>query len=355
MARRRPTMEDRAAALLRDGQAAARAGQRATARRKFRMVLMFDPANVAALLWLAWLSADPRASLAYVARALACDPANPRAHAALRWARRRAISSPAPQEPPSPPSPTPPVSRGRWGRPWVAVALGLLIVVLGGVLAWFLLRDLPVLAARAAISSPAATVTANPSPSPNPSRTPTPIKPPTLTATPSPTLPHTPPPTQPFPTETPRSTPTFTSTITSRPVPPTAPPLPPQATLAPLSVPSNVRWIDVDLTHQVLTAYVGRTPVHTTLVSTGLPRTPTPAGQYRIWTKLRSDDMSGPSYYLRNVPYVMYFYRGYGLHGTYWHDNFGHPMSHGCVNLPTPEAEWLFNWAEVGTLVNIHY
>lgn len=111
----------------------------------------------------------------------------------------------------------------------------------------------------------------------------------------------------------------------------------------------------MDLTQQTLTAYVGQTAVRTTFVSTGLPRTPTPAGQYRIWTKLRYDDMSGPGYYLRNVPYVMYFHRGYGLHGTYWHNNFGHPMSHGCVNLPTPEAEWLFNWAEVGTLVNIHY
>jgi lipoprotein-anchoring transpeptidase ErfK/SrfK len=116
-----------------------------------------------------------------------------------------------------------------------------------------------------------------------------------------------------------------------------------------------VRWIDVDLTHQTLTAYVGQTPVRTAPVSTGLPRTPTPTGQYRIWTKLRRDAMSGPGYYLPNVPYVMYFYRGYGLHGTYWHSNFGHPMSHGCVNLPTAEAEWLFHWAEVGTLVNIHY
>jgi lipoprotein-anchoring transpeptidase ErfK/SrfK len=352
MARRRPTMEDRVAALLRDGQVAARAGQQARARRKFRTVLMFDPANVTALLWLAWLSADPRASLAYVARALACDPVNPRAHAALRWARRRVISSPAPQEPPSPPTPTPSVSRRQWGRPLVAVALGLLIVITGGVLAWFLPHDLPVLAARAATPSPAPTVTA----SPTPTRTPTPIQPPTLTPTPSPTPPHTPAPTQPsFPTEMPRSTPTLTPTITPRPVLPTAPPLPPQATLAPLSIRSNVRWIDVDLAHQTLTAYVGQTPVHTTLVSTGLSRTPTPAGQYRIWTKLRYDDMSGPGYYLRNVPYVMYFYRGYGLHGTYWHNNFGHPMSHGCVNLPTPEAEWLFNWAEVGTLVNIHY
>jgi len=111
----------------------------------------------------------------------------------------------------------------------------------------------------------------------------------------------------------------------------------------------------VDLTHQRLTAYEGQTLVRTTLVSTGLSRTLTPAGRYRIWIKLRYDDMSGPGYYLPNVPYTMYFYRGYGLHGTYWHNNFGHPMSHGCVNLPTREAEWFFNWAKVGTMVNIHY
>ena len=167
----------------------------------------------------------------------------------------------------------------------------------------------------------------------------------------------------PIPTCTPPPTETFTSslsssqtpTITPPPVLPTALPLPPSLTPAPLSIRANVRWIDVDLTHQRLTAYEGRTVVRTTLVSTGLPRTPTPVGRYHIWLKLRYDDMSGPGYYLSNVPYVMYFYGGYGLHGTYWHANFGHPMSHGCVNLPTPEAEWLFNWAEVDTMVNIHY
>ena len=115
------------------------------------------------------------------------------------------------------------------------------------------------------------------------------------------------------------------------------------------------RWIDVDLSEQRLTAYEGSVPVRTTLVSTGLPRTPTPTGQFRIYVKYVADDMAGPGYYLPGVPYVMYFYRGYSLHGTYWHSNFGQPMSHGCVNLPTSEAQWLFNWAPVGTLVNIHW
>lgn len=130
-----------------------------------------------------------------------------------------------------------------------------------------------------------------------------------------------------------------------------APPVSP----SPPSAPTSGRWIDVNLSAQRLTAYQGNTPVRSTLVSTGLARTPTPTGRYRIYVKYVSTLMSGPGYYLPNVPYTMYFYRGYSLHGTYWHSNFGRPMSHGCINLPTPEAQWLFNWASVGTLVNIHY
>jgi len=124
---------------------------------------------------------------------------------------------------------------------------------------------------------------------------------------------------------------------------------------SPSPAPTSGRWIDVDLSAQRLTAYEESTPVRSTLVSTGLSRTPTPTGRYRIYVKYLSDDMSGPGYYLPNVPYTMYFYRNYSLHGTYWHSNFGHPMSHGCINLPTSEAQWLFSWASVGTVVNIHY
>lgn len=125
----------------------------------------------------------------------------------------------------------------------------------------------------------------------------------------------------------------------------------------PASPPADTsgRWIDVNLSAQLVTAYEGNTAVRSTLVSTGLPGTPTPTGQFRIYVKYGAAPMSGPGYYLPNVPYVMYFYKGYGLHGTYWHSNFGHPMSHGCVNLPTPEAEWFYSFASVGTLVNIHY
>ena len=128
---------------------------------------------------------------------------------------------------------------------------------------------------------------------------------------------------------------------------PILPPAPPEGI-------NEERWIDVDLSEQLLTAYESSTPVHSFLVSTGLPATPTPVGQFRIWIKLRYDDMAGAGYYIEDVPFVMYFHEGYGLHGVTWHANFGHPMSHGCVNQPNDEAEWLFSFADVGTLVNIH-
>ena len=121
------------------------------------------------------------------------------------------------------------------------------------------------------------------------------------------------------------------------------------------SVAGSGRWVDVDLTHQMVYAYEGSTIVNSFLVSTGTWQYPTVTGQYHVYVKYRYTDMSGPGYYLPNVPYTMYFYQGYALHGTYWHSNFGTPMSHGCVNLSIPDSGWLFNWASVGTLVNVHY
>jgi hypothetical protein len=114
------------------------------------------------------------------------------------------------------------------------------------------------------------------------------------------------------------------------------------------------RWINVNLGQQLLTAYDGSTPIMQFLISSGTASTPTVTGQFRIWVKLSTTDMNGPGYSLEDVPFTMYFYQGYGLHGTYWHDNFGTPMSHGCVNLRTADASWLFDFVSEGTLVNIH-
>jgi lipoprotein-anchoring transpeptidase ErfK/SrfK len=116
---------------------------------------------------------------------------------------------------------------------------------------------------------------------------------------------------------------------------------------------ANERWIHVDLSTQTVHAYEGNQIVRSFIVSTGKSSTPTVTGTYPIWIKLRYDDMRGPGYHLRDVSYVMYFYRGYGLPGTYWHNNFGTPMSAGCVNLTIDEAGWLYEFASVGTIVNV--
>jgi len=118
---------------------------------------------------------------------------------------------------------------------------------------------------------------------------------------------------------------------------------------------TDERWIEVDLSEQKLTAWDGSNMFLETLVSTGMPWWPTPQGEFRIWAKARATKMEGGEgryyYYLPNVPFVMFFenskvagWRGYGLHGTYWHDDFGTVHSHGCVNLPTPIAEQLYYW-----------
>ena len=133
------------------------------------------------------------------------------------------------------------------------------------------------------------------------------------------------------------------------PTPSPSPPKPVPSTGA------SEKWIDIDLSRQRVTAYVGQTPVYSALASTGTWRTPTVVGTFRIYVKYRYTPMSGPGYYLPNVPHTMYFYRGYAIHGAYWHNNFGTPMSHGCVNLSLPDAEWFYNWAPVGTKVVSHY
>ena len=127
----------------------------------------------------------------------------------------------------------------------------------------------------------------------------------------------------------------------------------------PAELPSELRpgerWIDVDIASQVLTAYVGERPVFATLVSTGRGSDgsvlATPRGTHRLWVKLRGsnmdnldDESAAENYAIQAVPWVMYFDHGYGLHGTFWHREFGSKHSHGCVNL-TP--------ARRGTLVRL--
>ena len=117
----------------------------------------------------------------------------------------------------------------------------------------------------------------------------------------------------------------------------------------------GARWIEVNLTNQTLTAWQGDVAVLHTSVSTGTYLYPTVTGRYGINTKYPSQRMTGPGYDLPGVPWVMYFYSGYAIHGAYWHNNFGTPMSHGCVNMRPGEAEMLYSWADYGTEVYVHY
>lgn len=126
----------------------------------------------------------------------------------------------------------------------------------------------------------------------------------------------------------------------------------------PTEIGAEDRWIEIDLEHQTLLAYEGRTPVYATLVSTGRVRDPddplrdmrTPSGLFRITSKHVTHTMDGDHavdgpYSIEDVPYVMYFQLAYALHSAFWHDGFGRPRSHGCVNLAPQDARWLFRWA----------
>jgi LysM repeat protein len=111
--------------------------------------------------------------------------------------------------------------------------------------------------------------------------------------------------------------------------------------------------IVVSISNQRIYAYENGKLVHSTLTSTGRVGTDTVIGDFAVYVKYEVTRMRGPDYDIPDVPYTMYFYRGYGIHGAYWHNSFGRQMSHGCVNLPTSEAKWFFDWASVGTPVRV--
>lgn len=110
------------------------------------------------------------------------------------------------------------------------------------------------------------------------------------------------------------------------------------------------KWIEVSIDEQKVRAWEGDEKVMEFPISSG-KWAPTPKGTFNIWYKTRSQSMIGGSkelgtyYNLPNVPSNMFFYKGYALHGAYWHNNFGQPMSHGCVNEPLANAAQIFDWA----------
>lgn len=337
--------------LLQYGIRLVEENQPEAARPFFEKVLERDPHNIPALMWLAGLGNTPADSYAYIARALAIDPQNERAHAAIRWNHWREQDEKLRAAGFEPGNAViarrdgKHAAQGHTTPSWLNTVVAL-VVLLGAFTSIYLGQPQSV-SATALQAGPATAEVAQTVPN----------------ATPPPLATRTLPPVATSAADLPAATPTLPPAVfpTATPEPPTATPEPPVLpTAEPVAVvnpteSSGERWIDVDLSNQRLVAYEGETPVYWVRVSTGLPGTPTVTGQYRIYVKYPAQTMSGPGYYLPDVPYVMYFYQGYGIHGTYWHNNFGQPMSHGCVNTPTPDAQWLYDWASVGTLVNVHY
>jgi hypothetical protein len=119
-------------------------------------------------------------------------------------------------------------------------------------------------------------------------------------------------------------------------------------------------WIDVNLSTQYMVVYSGNAVVFETYISSGRDGFNTPTGTFFINSMLPSQDMEGviggEYYNVPEVPDVMYFTgEGHAIHGAYWHNNFGSPMSHGCINMPLDMADYLYSIATVGTRVEIHY
>jgi hypothetical protein len=121
------------------------------------------------------------------------------------------------------------------------------------------------------------------------------------------------------------------------------------------------RWISINLYEQTLAVYESGRLIFATLVSSGLDGWWTQPGTFQVYEKLEADPMSGSFtadrsdyYYLEDVPWILYFDKSRALHGAYWHNGYGYPRSHGCVNLSPADAHWLYDWADVGTWVYVY-
>ena len=112
---------------------------------------------------------------------------------------------------------------------------------------------------------------------------------------------------------------------------------------------ANEKWFDVDRDEQVLVAYEGNKPVYATMVSTGKWKHATPTVIARVGSKLLSASMNNnrgdEQYAVADVPWTMYYDNSYALHTSYWHDGFGGPRSHGCINLSPRDARALYQWS----------
>lgn len=344
---------------------AMRRGNKKQARQYLQEAIQIDPDNFMIWLWLASVAPTPKASDTYVQRAEQINPHDPRVKEARVWVNKQLQKAAPPTPEPLPAEDSLTAASNNPKKIPTAVVGGsligifLLIVVLGGWLFW---SNRPT-----AVASQSNPVTDNlqiipvaqiEPHSPDHKVTAVEVE---ATDTPEPHVPakaladsqNEPRATW---TVTPTPTPTFTPTPTY--VPTWVSNGGKAYSTRPYGVKADEKWIDVDLSTQTLTAYVGNDPVFSTYISSGTAEHPTVTGQFRIWLSYESQTMDGSllgyDYYLENVPYVMYFYHDYAIHGTFWHNNFGTPMSHGCVNMETGDASWIYSWATIGTLVNVH-
>lgn len=328
--------------LLKQSSKALRSGDKQTARNWASKAAALDQSDEKAWILLGMLG-SPRASLEYFSNALKINAENKRARQGMRWAIRRGLSSGVIDESIAQEYlaafATSVGKNSVWSPLFKLASFASFTLIAGfGLWTW---EETPLLMQWVFPPQNSAPLPINALPiaiaeveEPIPTNT----QLPTFTLEPSPTSTV-----EPSPTLEPSPSPTMVSTR-----------IIPQVFL-PDGVEEGENWIDVDLTNQLLHAYQGKVLVRSFVVSTGTYQYPTVTGQYRVYIKYESAPMSGPGYYLPGVPYIMYFYRGYGIHGTYWHNNFGVPMSHGCVNMTIDDSQWMFGFAKVGTWVNVHY
>ncbi|HRN95902.1 MAG TPA: L,D-transpeptidase [Candidatus Levybacteria bacterium] len=121
---------------------------------------------------------------------------------------------------------------------------------------------------------------------------------------------------------------------------------------------TDKKLITVDLGKQMLYAWDGGQIQYQSLVSSGMRYTPTLKGSFSVKRKVPIQDMKGqyapyPPYHIKDVKHVLYYSGAYAIHGAHWHNRFGTRVSHGCVNLPPHAAEWVYNWADIGTPIMI--
>jgi len=364
--------------LIAKAREAVRRGEKQSAWELGEQAALLAPDMEDAWLILAASDPDPNEALAYARKALEINPSSRRAHKGVEWAMRQLQQAQASPEAPfsplkiDPESPQPKAKSNNRKLIYAALFFGLLTCAVLAFAAYSavthpafasILNSVAVptqenLWAPVKIAKPLVTPVKGSVFAPQAAATPT-VKPTRVPPTSVPKLNPGEIPTEVESATTPEITET-PGTMVIEIVPDTLmgeSMVPLSSALLPsiASSGNGARWIDVDLTNQRVYAYEGDVVVNAFIVSTGTWLTPTVTGEYKIYVKYRSAKMSGPGYYLPDVPYIMYFYKSYGLHGTYWHNNFGTPMSHGCVNLATDDAGWLYNWASVGTLVNVHY